>query len=120
MRPNPTSSNPQLVLLDHGLYIQSTPEFTQEYCLFWKSLFTLDLATLDQVALKWGIPDVSLFATATLARPWNMGRSPHLPNENVVSDAFKAQSLAKVRLIEFLRNADQLPRELLFVGRNLK
>ncbi|KAI8905149.1 ABC1 family-domain-containing protein [Gorgonomyces haynaldii] len=118
VRKHPKYHNTQVVLLDHGLYVQSREQFRQEYALFWKSLFTLDLAKLDSIAASWGLPDVAMFATATLARPWK--RNQRLVGQKVnMTDAYEAHSRAKARMVEFLQASDKLPKELIFIGRNL-
>jgi predicted unusual protein kinase regulating ubiquinone biosynthesis (AarF/ABC1/UbiB family) len=33
----------ELILLDHGLYIEESPEFRVQYCELWKAMFLLDL-----------------------------------------------------------------------------
>eukprot|EP00002_Diphylleia_rotans_P039399 TRINITY_DN9121_c0_g1_i1.p1 TRINITY_DN9121_c0_g1~~TRINITY_DN9121_c0_g1_i1.p1 ORF type:complete len:355 (-),score=70.59 TRINITY_DN9121_c0_g1_i1:55-1119(-) len=33
----------QLILLDHGLYIEEDPEFRKDYCELWKAMFLIDL-----------------------------------------------------------------------------
>jgi aarF domain-containing kinase len=113
------AGKPQIVLLDHGLYIQSQESFRESYCKFWISMFTLDYETLNSVAKEWGIPDISLFATATLSKPWKEGQLSHLPSQTKLTDAFDAHIQGKERLIDFLKNLEQMPKELMFVGRNM-
>jgi aarF domain-containing kinase len=117
IRKKPNSTKTQVVLLDHGLYITSSEKFRKEYCLFWKSLFILDSKNLSLIANEWGIPDISLFATATLARPWSLKKSP--VSKVNLADVYQSQQQAKTKLVSFLENADRIPRELMFVGRNL-
>jgi aarF domain-containing kinase len=112
---------PQIVLIDHGLYIQSSEQFRKQYCQFWVGMFTFDFEALDEVARAWGIPDISLFATATLAKPWRRDqREPtHVRAHTRLSDAFEVHQRGKERLVEFLRSMDRMPEELLFIGRNM-
>jgi len=119
IRDNPKTGAPQVVLLDHGLYIRSSEKFRQEYCLFWMSLFTMDYDSLNKLSEKWGVPDLQSFATMTLARPWRKGEQPHLQAKPSIVDAFEIQAKAKDTLREFLKNSDRLPQELIFIGRNL-
>ena len=46
---------PQIVLIDHGLYIPLRKEFREEYCTLWRSLFVLDVAKIEEIAKRWGI-----------------------------------------------------------------
>ncbi|KAF9417834.1 hypothetical protein BGZ94_009854 [Podila epigama] len=117
-------SNPkkhQLLLLDHGLYIRESDEFRKQYCLFWKSLFLLDQKAIQEICTDWGINDPQMFANATLLKPYNMNRSPSItPSSNTsVLDAYEIQMKLKTSLKEFLINSELLPKELIFIGRNM-
>lgn len=112
------SKGPPVVLLDHGLYVKCAPDFTHDYALFWKSLFTLDINLTRQVTDKWGIPDPKFFASATLARPWKQGQD--INKKPVIKNLYTAQMEIKKGLNEFLKNSEKMPKELIFVGRNLK
>jgi aarF domain-containing kinase len=46
---------PQIVLIDHGLYIPLREQFREEYCTLWRSLFVLDVGKIEEIARKWGI-----------------------------------------------------------------
>ncbi|KAH6571722.1 hypothetical protein BASA61_004584 [Batrachochytrium salamandrivorans] len=118
-RSNPLWPRQQVVLLDHGLYVECTDEFRHDYALFWKSLFSLDSHTLERITLGWGIHDVQLFASATLQRPWKYGQAVHSHSHQPFADMYEAQVAAKSRLKHFLKNTEMLPKELIFIGRNL-
>ncbi|KAJ3259101.1 hypothetical protein HK103_002988 [Boothiomyces macroporosus] len=113
-----TNGAPQVVLLDHGLYVRCTPKFVDEYATFWKSLFSLDIDASSRIAKSWGIEDLNVIATATLARPWRAGKPIH-STKTTITDLFEAQKNSKNRLSKFLKNTESLPKELIFVGRNL-
>lgn len=54
--PNPKrKGKPQIVLIDHGLYIPLPREFREDYCALWRSLFVLDVPRIESIARKWGI-----------------------------------------------------------------
>ena len=44
----------QLVLLDHGLYIELNDSFRIEYCNLWRYLFLLDTPGIEEIGKKWG------------------------------------------------------------------
>ena len=113
-----SSKGPPVVLLDHGLYVQCTPEFTKDYAVFWKSLFSLDMHLTRSVTEKWGIVDPKFFASATLARPWHQGE--RMNKKPRIKNLYQAQMEIKDGLNEFLKNSEKMPKELIFVGRNLK
>ncbi|KAF9898649.1 hypothetical protein BX616_003769 [Lobosporangium transversale] len=111
----------QLLLLDHGLYMRESEEFRQQYCLFWKSLFLLDKQTIADICQLWGVGDSQMMANATLLKPYNMDRSPNIkPSTNTsVLDAYEIQMKLKTSLKDFLVNSELLPKELIFIGRNM-
>jgi aarF domain-containing kinase len=119
VRKHPTKRGEQVVLLDHGLYVQCTKEFTHQYALFWKSLFTLDMDLTRSVTESWGIKNPTVFASATLARPWKSGKALHI-EQTTIQDIYESQVNAKDQVSKFLKDSQNLPKELIFVGRNLK
>ncbi|KAF9927897.1 hypothetical protein FBU30_002784 [Linnemannia zychae] len=111
----------QLLLLDHGLYMRESEEFRKQYCLFWKSLFLLDKKTIQEICTLWGVGDSQMLANATLLKPYNADRSPNItPTTNTsVLDAYEIQMKLKTTLKDFLVNTELLPKELIFIGRNM-
>jgi len=121
-RPN---GKPQLVLLDHGLYITTTPEFRHKYALFWQALFTFDNRTIRDISSSWGIGNVDLFASATLLKPYRGGSKEIATivgghKNGGHKTAYEASQAAREKIAEFIINQDKMPRELIFIGRNLR
>ncbi|KAG0228382.1 hypothetical protein BGX31_006593 [Mortierella sp. GBA43] len=111
----------QLLLLDHGLYMRESEEFRKQYCLFWKSLFLLDKSTIQDISTLWGVGDSQMLANATLLKPYNGDRSPNITTSGNTSvlDAYEIQMKLKTSLKDFLVNSELLPKELIFIGRNM-
>lgn len=127
VRPHPTIKGaPQLVLLDHGLYVRSTPDFQRQYATLWKSLLTLDLGVLEEVATQWGIGEPKMFASVTLMRPLssfndkNDEEAEKFEKEFSEMNDYEKSVVMKKRLQNFLVDQDRMPKELLFIGRNLR
>lgn len=119
VREHPTRpGKPQLVLLDHGLYIQESEEFRKQNALFWKSLFTQDINTMKEIARQWGIYDVDFFASMALQQPFNA--SQEYPTKEISKeDVYKLQMEMKKKAQEFLAHNELIPREIVLVGRNM-
>ena len=118
LRPHPKyKTKAQIVLLDHGLYVQCSKIFIDQYSRFWVALLSMDSGALKSITEEWGILQHELFASATLARPWKEGK--YIRKNPTLHDIYESQLEAKSRIQEFLRESDKLPKELLFVGRNL-
>ena len=120
------SGKPELVLIDHGLYIQMNPEFRHQYSLFWKSLLTFDNKTIKDVVASWGIKAPDLFASATLMRPYTGGDRSTSNEFSKLSKAdkqkrsYEMQQKMRQGVRDILADEDKWPRELIFIGRNFR
>lgn len=122
--PNGT---PELVLIDHGLYIQMTPQFRQQYARFWRALMTFDNATIARITRDdWGINAPDIFASATLMRPYEGGDRKVLKRLRELSAterrqrSYEMQQHMQKSIRDILANQDKFPQELIFIGRNLR
>lgn len=114
-----SNGKPELVLIDHGLYVSESADFRQKYCLLWKSLFTFDNEKIREIALGWGIHSPDLFASATLLRPYEGGGNEILEALSQ-DDPYKTQLLMKQKIKDFLKETEKLPLELMFIGRSMR
>ncbi|KAI0687097.1 atypical/ABC1/ABC1-B protein kinase [Cytidiella melzeri] len=110
---------PQFVLLDHGLYVRVTETFRHQYATLWKSLMTMDYDTIKDVAGQWGIGTPDLFASATLMKPVRFGGQKAREKFDNMSQ-YERSVLIKQRLQGFLSDTDKMPKELVFIGRNMR
>jgi len=136
-RPAPSSSrlsskpvlrDPQLVLLDHGLYVTIRPTVKRQYASLWRALLSSDWDTIRNVTESWGVGEAGLFASAVLMRPVNMGLKANgsTPRTRTNGDAgaelnaYEQSVRMKERLKRFLVDTDKMPKELIFLGRNMR
>ncbi|TPX50184.1 hypothetical protein SeLEV6574_g01020 [Synchytrium endobioticum] len=119
IRRNPITKKQELVLLDHGLYIHEEESFRHNYALFWKCLFTGDLSTMERIAQTWGISDVQMLASSTLQRPWKPGQAVYADPTTSMKDIYEMQVQAKARVKHFMKEIELLPKEIIFIGRNM-
>lgn len=117
----------ELVLIDHGLYVYMSPKFRHEYGTFWKALMTFDNTTVARITEEWGIKAADLFASATLMRPYEGGDS-YTKNE-IMKDLegatpaerhYAMQQKMKSGIRQILADEDRWPKELIFIGRNMR
>lgn len=127
IRPHPLHPRrPQLVLIDHGLYVKLTPEFRRQYSELWKALLAMDLGTLFRVAGQWGIGAPDLFASSVLLKPISLGNKNKDKSRNTETNEqpkpsqYDASVQLKEKLRHFLVDTDKMPKELIFVGRNMR
>jgi aarF domain-containing kinase len=66
------SNEPQLVLIDHGLYVTMPDDLRRDYARLWKGLLSGDLKEVREVAQGWGIgkESLDLLASGVLLKPW--------------------------------------------------
>ena len=123
-KPN---GKPELVLIDHGLYIHMNPKFRKQYALFWRSLMTFDNDTIAHITRdEWGINAPDIFASATLMRPYEggdgktMNEIRNMSKKERQQQQFEMQQKMKSGIRDVLSNQEKFPQELIFIGRNLR
>lgn len=118
VRHNPKNKRQvQVILIDHGLYIQESEVFRQEYCQLWEALFMLDIPRMTEICEKWGIHDANMFASITLQRPFSGKKA--VDQEIDVKEMYEMQAHMKERIKHFLSDQELFPRELIFISRNM-
>lgn len=116
----------ELVLIDHGLYINMTTDFRLKYALFWKSLMTFDNKKLKEIVQTWGVNNAEVFASATLMRPYEGGdrsvgnRIAGISKAEKKKRQYEMQQAMRKGIKEILADETKWPRELIFVGRNFR
>lgn len=121
------SGRSQLVLIDHGLYISMSPEFRHQYSAFWRALLSFDNDALSRISLEWGVRQPDLFASATLLRPYEGGDKStsavltrELEGATPAERHYEMQQRMFEGLREVLADESKWPRELIFIGRNMR
>ena len=68
------SNEPQLVLIDHGLYVSMPDDLKRDYARLWKGLLSGELSEAREVASRWGIgkESLDLLASGVLLSPWRI------------------------------------------------
>lgn len=119
---------PELVLIDHGLYVYMSEKFRREYGEFWKALMTFDNKRIAEITTEWGIKAADLFASATLLRPYEGGDGEfknkmlnHLDGKMTASQRhYEMQKKMKQGIRDILGDEEKWPQELIFIGRNMR
>eukprot|EP00127_Corallochytrium_limacisporum_P004931 Clim_evm5s195 gene=Clim_evmTU5s195 len=117
VRRHPEFGNPQLVLLDHGLYRELEESFRYHYCRLWKALMTMDEDLLKESATHLGAGEYyDLFPLLLTYRRWGtkatFGQSTTQGDKQKIRSRFKNIQFSDV--LEFL---ETLPRDMLLVFR---
>ncbi|KAL4884816.1 ABC1 family-domain-containing protein [Aspergillus karnatakaensis] len=116
----------ELVLIDHGLYIQMEPEFRHQYASFWKALLTFDNESIGDIVKEWGVNNPDIFASATLMKPYRGGNLSTQKGIEKLSKSERAQrhyemqQASRKAIRDILGDETKWPRQLIFIGRNLR
>ena len=130
IRPHPKKPYvPQLVLIDHGLYVGIEEEFRRQWVELWRGMLAGDFDAVEQVTKGWGMGLPDLVASATLMKPVKLSRrqTPEESKRMQKRDAERAELsqyemsvLMKKKLKEFLTDTDRMPKALIFLTRNMR
>ncbi|KAJ4857171.1 ABC1 family domain-containing protein [Trichoderma breve] len=105
------SGKPQIVLIDHGLYVSLSDKLRRQYARFWKSLLTGDQKGLEEVSAAWGMKTADAWADTFMSRekkPEPIDETPEEKSQRAISEASA-----------FFGEEGLYPRELIFLERNL-
>jgi aarF domain-containing kinase len=88
---------------------------------------TFDNQTLSEITNAWGVKAPDLFASATLMRPYEGGDhstksriSGELKGKTPAERHYEVQQRMRQGIREVLSEEENFPRELLFIGRNMR
>ncbi|XP_006457101.1 hypothetical protein AGABI2DRAFT_188802 [Agaricus bisporus var. bisporus H97] len=131
IRPSPSNpTRPQLVLLDHGLYVHVPKKFEGEWVRLWRGMLSGDFGEVENVTKGWGIGMPDLMASFTLMRPVVLRRNRRVvttkkgevkedkPKRKLTQ--YETSVLMKERLRGFLKDTDRMPKVLIFLTRNMR
>lgn len=117
------NGKPEVVLIDHGLYIRMTPEFRRTWAEFWKSLISFDNAKIHQIIEGWGIHNIHMVASATLMKPYTGDDNEvfkELEGKTQSERSYIIQTRMQKGIKDMLSDEAKWPRELIFLWRNLR
>ncbi|KAF9957646.1 hypothetical protein BGZ65_001934 [Modicella reniformis] len=121
IRPAPPGSlsprNFEIVLLDHGLYRELTPEFRLDYARLWTAIIASDEEEIKYRALKLGGTDAyQLFSTILTGRDWSVVQEAQLAKKARNKDEFVMLSDgAGNKIAEVADILAKVPRNLLLL-----
>ncbi|KDR78104.1 hypothetical protein GALMADRAFT_245116 [Galerina marginata CBS 339.88] len=132
VRPSPLNPRePQIVLLDHGLYVHLHDGFRREWASLWRAMLVGDYKGVNDVAKEWGFAFPDLVATFTLMKPTILKRGrekrevkqeteDEKGNEKPPPTEYEVSIQMKAKLQEFLADTDRMPKALIFLNRNMR
>lgn len=97
----------QLVILDHGLYVDMNDKFRKEYAQLWRYLLSFDRKGIENIGREWGINSIEMLATSIQMKP--------------VEGMEKRQKVdSKEMMRTFLSDTSKFPLELFFLSRAMR
>ncbi|KAL9641509.1 hypothetical protein ABK040_013430 [Willaertia magna] len=120
VRPHPSdSTKPQIVFLDHGLYLQLSDEFRTNYAKYWMSIILGDEEEMKAYCKRLGILDHRLYQSIVMFQAYDqfgkIDASVEKPlTEKDWEDFFKAMQIQKDAFLNIYRN---MPEAMVFILR---
>ncbi|ORZ13920.1 ABC1 family-domain-containing protein [Lobosporangium transversale] len=121
IRPKPTGSpsprNFEIILLDHGLYRELTPEFRLNYARLWTAIIASDEKEIKYRALKVGGTEAyKLFSSILTGRDWSVVKNAQLTKKARGKDEMIALADGTgYAIAEIAQILARVPRELLLL-----
>ncbi|KAF9359484.1 hypothetical protein BGX26_012219 [Mortierella sp. AD094] len=121
IRPKPAGSpshcNFEIVLLDHGLYRELSPEFRLDYARLWTAIMASDQEEIKRRALKLGgIDAYELFACILTGRDWDVIQDAQLTKKvRNKAETSKISQDAGNWITEIADILARVPRDLLLL-----
>ncbi|KAF9904252.1 hypothetical protein EC991_002910 [Linnemannia zychae] len=121
IRPTPAGSpshrNFEIIVLDHGLYRELSPEFRLDYARLWTAVMASDEEAIKRHALSLGgIDAYELFACILTGRDWKVIKSAKLTKQvRNKEETSKISTGAGNWLVEIADILAKVPRDLLLL-----
>lgn len=121
IRPTPVGSpshrNFEIILLDHGLYRELSPEFRLDYAHLWTAVIASDEEAIKRRALSLGgIDAYELFACILTGRDWDVIQDAQLTKKvRNKAETSKISQGASNWLVEIADILARVPRDLLLL-----
>jgi aarF domain-containing kinase len=110
----------QVVLIDHGLYVEMPPKLRHEYARLWVAIVPpRDTEVVEEICREWGIGNIDLFQAIIRQGAQKSDEPNELKHEagKPKRDARETGVLIKSKLKELLQDTNRFPKELILVGR---
>ncbi|XP_055611727.1 uncharacterized aarF domain-containing protein kinase 5 [Uranotaenia lowii] len=118
VRRDPSTNQPQLVLLDHGLYGNLSIEVRQNLAHFWEAIVLKDYAGMQKYSQALNVEDYKTFAEILLQRPLEL-KGSRLSTRLSDADLAYMTKQAKEHFDKVMTTLRSMPRNIIFVIRNL-
>jgi aarF domain-containing kinase len=121
IRENPKRQGKhQVVLIDHGLYVEMPPKLRHEYARLWVAMMPpTNTNTVREICSGWGIGNIDLFQSIIRQGGPRNGETEAKSDTKHKNrrDARETGVLLKSKLQELLQDTSRFPKELILVGR---
>ncbi len=107
------NGTPELVILDHGLYIQESEKFRLAYGNLWRAMILTDTKKLQSICEGWGIKDSELFASFQMMKKYGaVDRTQAATRKDLYELQIRTKERAKVSIFTF----DRYPEKNVFLA----
>ena len=126
VRENPKrKGHHQIVLIDHGLYVDLPDKLRNEYARLWVAMAPpQDRAAVEEICAGWGVGSIDLFQAMIRQSGNQRATTENLPGIETIEPYHKVKRsvketgvLVKDKLRQLLQDTSKFPKELILVGR---
>ena len=111
-----TPSGPQLILLDHGLYVDVNEQLRISYCRLWKALIDGDMPGVERACSDMGVPHLyRIMASVLTQRSWETISNGKLNVPRTSEEESLITKRAMGMFSEITQVLQSVPRELIMV-----
>ena len=111
-----TRHGPELIMLDHGLYVEVDLDFRISYCRLWKAVIDGDMKSVKRACADLGVPDLYEIMSAVLTqRSWEAISGGRLNTPRTREEESFITNQAMDMFSEITQVLQSVPRELIMV-----
>lgn len=115
VRPSPVDpKQPQICLIDNGLYREYDEDFCMKYAKLWLAILTVDEKKIGEASKHLGVEDHKLFASIMTARPWS-GITSNPFEETLSTEVAQIKRQASSRTFDITNVLELVPSHLLLL-----
>ncbi|EFC38704.1 predicted protein [Naegleria gruberi] len=118
VRQNPKNpSEPQIVILDHGLYKEIDDDFRRNYANFWMSIILGDTKHMERYCNQLGISDYKLYASIIMMQGFDSLVSTQNEKQLTEKDWEEFFTAMQVQRDDFVNIYKNMPDNMVFILR---
>ncbi|KAE9556728.1 hypothetical protein FO519_000134 [Halicephalobus sp. NKZ332] len=110
------SGNPEIILLDHGLYSTLPDDFRIDYCNLWNALLKPDKDQIRKICMKMNVGELyDLFSCMVTSRSWQSVTQGVHKTGPTKAERLEVQEFAASLIPQISQVLDQMPSSMILI-----